>query len=268
MENSVVEKDTKSEENDILQGALDILQEEDGKSFEEKKGVLLAFLREDEMLDEDGKQSMAAEMARCKEIKGRFWATGDVQTEDSSMILRPVCESDREGFIELKWAYPGIQSMLRDEYFREMLWEEHISEKLLVLSITYDGEYIGYCGINDLTCDVWEISIELKPEWTGRGMGMAALTAMLDAIKLRLAVNRFKVLIEPTNYASQRTFERLGAAPKGIADLWIHSPERQEQIEEESLHLIDEKLTVVAEKFGVAPRKLLSHVLEYRLDWE
>lgn len=268
MTNSVAEKAAKTEINDILQDALDMLQEEDGKSFEEKKGVLIAFLREDAMLDEGSNQSMAAEMARCAEIKGRFWAAGDVQAGDDSMILRPVCESDREGFIGLKWAYSGIQSMLRDEYFQEMLWEEHISEKLLVLSVTYDGEYIGYCGINDLTCDVWEISIELKPEWTGRGMGMVALTAMLDAIKLRLAVNQFKVLIEPVNYASQRTFERLGAAPKGIVSLWIHAPQRLEQIEEESLHLIDEKLTAVAEKFGVAPRKLLSHVLEYTLDWK
>ena len=34
-----------------------------------------------------------------------------------------------------------------------------------------------------------------------------------------------------------------------------------------SFHLQKYKLVSVAEKFGVEPRKLLSHVLEYELEW-
>ena len=71
----------------------------------------------------------------------------------------------------------------------------------------------------------------------------------------------------PDNYASQALFEKLGAEPNGISEFWIHDEESIRKCEEENLHLIDEKLCKVAKKFEVEPRKLLSHVLEYKLRW-
>ncbi len=47
----------------------------------------------------------------------------------------------------------------------------------------------------------------------------------------------------------------------------LHEEEDIRMCEEENLQEIDEKLIEVAEKFGVEPRKLLSHVLEYSLEW-
>ena len=47
----------------------------------------------------------------------------------------------------------------------------------------------------------------------------------------------------------------------------LHKEEDIRKSEEENLQEIDDKLMEVAEKFGVEPRKLLSHVLEYRLEW-
>ena len=38
--------------------------------------------------------------------------------------------------------------------------------------------------------------------------------------------------------------------------------------EEKNLHRITAEMTALAETFGVEPRKLLSHVLEYRLHWD
>ena len=43
--------------------------------------------------------------------------------------------------------------------------------------------------------------------------------------------------------------------------------ELQQKCEEENLHLIDEDVIALAQKFNVEPRKLLSHVLEYKLVW-
>ena len=37
--------------------------------------------------------------------------------------------------------------------------------------------------------------------------------------------------------------------------------------EEDNLHLIDADTISLAGKFGVEPRKLLSHILEYSLPW-
>ena len=38
-------------------------------------------------------------------------------------------------------------------------------------------------------------------------------------------------------------------------------------MEKENLNLIDAATVALADKFGVEPRKLLSHVLEYTLSW-
>ena len=73
--------------------------------------------------------------------------------------------------------------------------------------------------------------------------------------------------IDAENYASQRLFEKLGATPYGIAEHMLHKEEDIIRCEEENLDEIDDKLIQLAEKFGVEPRKLLSHVLEYELNW-
>ena len=47
----------------------------------------------------------------------------------------------------------------------------------------------------------------------------------------------------------------------------IQRNERRIVQKEENLDKIDDQLIHVAQKFGVEPRKLLSHVLEYKLNW-
>ena len=79
---------------------------------------------------------------------------------------------------------------------------------------------------------------------------------------------KYRIRIEPTNQSSQRLFEKLGAVPNGVSELWVHDREDLDQLENDSLQLIDDTLTSVAEKFSVEPRTLLSHVLEYKLTWQ
>ena len=160
-----------------------------------------------------------------------------------------------------------IRSMVKEEAFCDMVWKEHNEEKSLMLSIENMGSYIGYCGIKDTSQDLWEIAIELKRDWTKHGIGYPALSTMLNAIKSRLGVTEFRVRIDPTNYPSQKLFERLGAIPNGLSELWLHDQRALEKYEEENLHLIDDRIVEVAKKFQVEPQKLLSHVLEYRLSW-
>lgn len=53
-----------------------------------------------------------------------------------------------------------------------------------------------------------------------------------------------------------------------MVPLWKGSQEVVERAEEESVEQIDDYLKKTAEKFGVPPKKLLSHVLEYKLNVE
>lgn len=202
-----------------------------------------------------------------KQIKDTFWGAGNVTCQDSSIVLRDVEESDRESFFEMQREYSPMKSMLEEESYRTLLWKEHLAEKALTLSIEKDGTYIGYCGIKNTSQIPWEIAIELLPQWTKQGIGPVAISAMLDATKARLGTSKFRVRIDPGNSASQRMFERLGAIPNGISEFLLHDQEVMDQCEENNLHLIGEDTIALAKKFGVEPRKLLSHILEYTLTW-
>ena len=265
---SVANLAVKSSLETTVQEVLDILEADDGKSFEEKKAAMIEHLSlsQDAELSEILVDRAIAEK-NDRELKNDFWNAGVVTCADSSIILRRVDASDREGFLSLQRKYSVLRSMLEEESYCTLVWNEHQEDKALMLTIEKSGEYLGYCGIKNTSQDPWEIAIELQPQWTKQGIGGHALSAMLDAIKARLGVNEFRVRIDPGNSASQKVFERLGAVPNGISKLLLHDPSIIEKCEEENLHLIDDAVIALAEKFGVEPRKLLSHVLEYTLTW-
>lgn len=217
---------------------------------------------------EERLQRIAADDTTGKSIKERFWDAGSISCSGGTIILRNVSESDREGFLRLQREYSSVRSLFRDDEFCAKIWEEHIGNTALMFSISKSGEYIGYCGIKDTLKTPWEIAIELLPEHTHNGIGFTTVSAMLDALKVRLSTTQFRVRIDPTNIASQSLFEKLGAKPNGISEFLLHSKEEIRQCEELNLHLIDDSLIAVAKKFSVEPRKLLSHVLEYSLQWD
>lgn len=254
--------------NDLLQSVLDILEADDERSFAEKRSEALKVLRQEKgsnpadiMVDR-----IAAEPKGC-EIKNVFWNVGDIIHASSEIELRKVCDSDREKFLEVRLAYSAMKAFMKEEDHQTILWNEHNEDTTLMFSVFHNDDYAGYCGIHNVTHEVWEIAIELQPEKTNLGIGTLAITTMLNEIKQRLGQVNYRIRIEPTNYASQRLFEKLGAVPNGIFEFAIHDPKLLEECEEENLHLIDDDLIAVAKKFSVAPRKLLSHILEYTLKW-
>lgn len=203
-----------------------------------------------------------------QKLKNQFWSFGNISCKSGELLLREVLDSDKNGYLQLQQVYSPFRSLLQDESFCEKIWRDHTDHTALILSIVKDGAYVGYCGIKDLSKEQWEISIELLPRWTHQGIGSVVIPAMLDALEDRLSVDYFRVRIEPTNIASQGLFEKLGAQPNGISRFILQSEEEIQQCEETNLSLIDDTLIAVAQKFDVEPRKLLSHVLEYRLCWK
>lgn len=269
MDKSEITKNVKKNSiNMVLQEALDILDADDGKSFEEKRDAVIQRLTQK---DDTELSRLLVERAIADkegaETKTSFWKSGTLIPVNETIFLRPVQPCDREIFDTLQKANPLIQSMEEKEPFLDLVWREHNEDKSLMLSIVKGRDYIGYCGIKNTAQPIWEIAIELLPEWTKHGIGFLALTAMLDEMKSRLGVSKYIVRIEPTNMASQKLFEKLGARPSGIVDLWFNEQTTLEKCEEAGLHLIDDHMIEVAKKFNVEPRKLLSHVLEYELLW-
>lgn len=251
-----------------LQAVMDIFEADDGKSFEEKKESALTSL----IAQPDAKLGkllvdVAERQHTAAQIREAFWAVIPEISLPDNILLRNVKESDREGFLTLQKIYSPMRSMLSYKPYQDAIWSEHTEQKSLMLSIERNGVYAGYCGIQDLSAEIWEISIELFPEYTHQGIGFAAISSMLHALREQLGVSEYRIRIEPSNYASQGLFEKLGAVPNGITELWIHDPQSLAQLENENMSLIDDALIAVAKKFSVEPRALLSHVLEYRLTW-
>lgn len=269
MDKSEITKNVKKNSiNMVLQETLDILDADDGKSFEEKRDAVIQRLTQK---DDTELSRLLVERAIADkegaEIKTSFWGSGTLIPVSETILLRPVQPCDHEIFDTLQKANPLIQSMEDKEPFLDLVWREHNEDKSLMMSIVMDRDYIGYCGIKNTAQPIWEIAIELLPEWTKHGIGFLALTAMLDEMKSRLGVSKYIVRIEPANMASQKLFEKLGARPSGIVDLWFNEQTTLKKCEEAGLHLIDDDMIEVAKKFNVEPRKLLSHVLEYELLW-
>lgn len=178
-------------------------------------------------------------------------------------MLRPVVESDKALYLEIQGQNFPARSMLKDEESRNILWEDHTREYALMCSILTEGRYVGYCGINNVKSEKWEIAIELLKENTNKGIGYLAIDGFIKAVKERLGVSEFRIRIDPGNIASQKLFEKIGAVPNGISS--IFPTLNYEDDEDIYLGFINDNTIAVAEKFGVEPKKLLSHFLEYRL---
>jgi len=257
----------KIEREKLVQNVFDIFDADDGKTFEEKRAAAINYLKRIIEPDTGALDDPEPRKGKSNSVKDKFWSYGDIACEDG-ITLRDVDDVDREGYLKLQRHYSVMKSMLKEDAFCNMVWREHRDDKVLALSIIRDGDYVGYCSINNINKEPWEIGIEVLPELTNKGIGSKAIAAMLGAIKTRLGVAEFRVRIDPANRASQKLFEKLGATPNGISTMGLLSSEELEKLEEEELHRIDADLIRIAEKFSVEPRKLLSHVLEYSLTWD
>ena len=179
-EKLLLNKAAKIAVEDIVQKVMDIFEAEDGRVFEEKKKEVIEYLKnqEDTLLAERVlSAAINDEKGRC--WKEKFWQAGETLQSNGHVILRKVKETDREMFLELQRETSMMRSMLKEEGYRLMLWDEHIQDKALMATIEVDDEYAGYCGINNLSKEYWEIAIELREKWRRQGIGYNALTGSL-----------------------------------------------------------------------------------------
>ena len=199
---------------------------------------------------------------RDKTIKELFWEGGNVLIS-ATIMLRTVEEDDKDLYLEIQGQNFLARSMLKDEEARNILWEEHTRDYALMCSILVEGRYVGYCGINNVKREKWEIAIELLQENTNQGIGYLAISGFVKSVRERLGVSEFRIRMAPGNIASQKLFEKIGAVPNGISS--IFPTLNYEDDEDIYLGFINDNTIAVAEKFGVEPKKLLSHFLEYNM---
>ena len=87
----------------ILQNVLDMLEADDGRSFEEKKEQAIRMLteKEDSLLVNKLVDLAIAEKS-ASQIRESFWSFGEEILLSNGICLRNVRASDREGFLALQ----------------------------------------------------------------------------------------------------------------------------------------------------------------------
>lgn len=108
MDKSEITKNVKKNSiNMVLQEALDILDADDGKSFEEKRDAVIQRLTQK---DDTELSRLLVERAIADkegaEIKTSFWGSGTLIPVSETIFLRPVQPCDHEIFDTLQKAKP------------------------------------------------------------------------------------------------------------------------------------------------------------------
>lgn len=201
-----------------------------------------------------------------------FFDESGVLTCTERLVLRAPVDEDKLKYID---TFGSIHPLLAAEYRRnaalmQSYWEESVKgEASLCCSICMKdgGDFVGYCSVEKLSKRPLEVGINLLPEFQAHGFDPEAISVFMESIQRAAGPMDFIALIEPENVNSQKIFRRLGFKPERIATLFIKEPDdlrRFEDMRLQGLGEIPEGLLDLAEKFGVEPRKLLSHVLVFR----
>ncbi len=189
---------------------------------------------------------------------------GQLLAENDMVILRTISDEDYEDYMKVSYECAIMKSAFKEDAFKKDLWESFLFDTAANFSIfdKVTGEYVGYCGIKNLSAENWELVIELLKKYRHRGYGYHALVVMLNALTELTGKTTYS-----DNYASQNLMKKLGAKPNGISEMFIHGEDLR-KFQEENKDLIDDKLRKLAKEFHVAPIDLIGHVLEFRIDWK
>ena len=181
--------------------------------------------------------------------------------------MRKAIDDDQEPYYQLKKEHAYMKSAFAKPEFKDELWQEYLSEESLYYTIAKkeDNIFIGYCGIKNLNRKIWEIAIEIKGDCCHQGYGYSALKMYLETVAKISKRREFASRVDTDNIASQNLMERVGFQPYGLSEFLLHREEDKLAAEEEYKDKLDDRYMALAKKFNVEPRKLLSHVLEYRI---
>jgi ribosomal-protein-alanine N-acetyltransferase len=74
------------------------------------------------------------------------------------------------------------------------------------------GELIGFCSFRQRKQSTIEIGLGLRPDHTGRGLGLGFVEAGLDYARLQLAPQEFSLAVATFNRRAITVYERAGFA--------------------------------------------------------
>lgn len=188
--------------------------------------------------------------------------------EGEGLLLRPCQAADARFYnaVHRQWSpfgrnYPPEEMML--PALRQELTNPNAF--FCVVQRKTDGAEMGYVSLKDTTHAIWEIAMEFDRQFCYQGYGGQALLLFLRRVCEVTGRTQFQALVEVDNTACQSCMRKIGAEFVGLYNYAFENEAAAEEFELENLALIGDQLYALADRLGVQPRKLLSHVLEYRI---
>lgn len=194
-----------------------------------------------------------------------------VFTRDDTVILRPVIKSDADFYVSVQVQYSLMyQGIVRlKQNLNEGLLLTDLCQPETFFCVILDaasGTSVGYIGLKDTRIEPWEIGIELDGQYTQKGYGSRSIRLFLNEVHRITGNPEYQARVDAANIPSQKCFEKLGARLAGLCDgPFLKMPDEKKCFEDRHVDLIDDNMRKLAQRLEVEPRKLLSHVLDYRL---
>lgn len=191
---------------------------------------------------------------------------------DDTLLIRPFRETDIDFYTSIRRQWSIIsQRMLELPEVGKAFFLKECQEDYAFYCIVeriQGNAPIGYIALKDTRQPLWEIAIELDEGACGHGYGPRAISLFLHAIRDLTGHSEYQARVEPDNVFSQKCMMKAGAQLHGVCDSIILNTEKEKtRFEEQNLEKIDDNLRELAAKLGLEPRKLLSQVLDYRIEF-
>lgn len=194
-----------------------------------------------------------------------------VLTGDEAVILRAIQIKDADFYVDVKAQYSRMYQALKHmgKVDNESLLMADLFKPesfFCIVEDVKDDTSVGYIGIKDTRDNIWEIAIELDGQFTHKGYGLRSIRLFLNELYRITGKAEYRALVETDNFPSQKCFEKLGSRLLGLCTGPILKlEEEKKRFEDNNLNLISDNMKELAVRLGVEPRKLLSHVLDYRI---
>ena len=193
-----------------------------------------------------------------------------VFAEDDVILLRPLQDNHKDLYIQIKKENANIVSTKSEEeqteYWNDIWDDTRLEERFVMEAVTKeDNKFVGYVAVNNTRRTLWELSIELLSDFLCNGYGTHALRLFVDKLYEITGRAEYQLLVEVDNVKSQMMLKHLDAKLVGIKAYFFANEEDAVKFEEQYLDEIDDHMCAVAAELGIEARKLISHVLDYRV---
>ena len=190
--------------------------------------------------------------------------------QNEYLSMRPHRDEDKEAYLLLKAEIVNKPVITDTGSFQRLVWKEALEHKHRYYAIyrNADHSFLGFCGINDIQDDPWELAVELLKKYHHQGYGYMAMKLLIETLKKTIGQQHVLAIVSCDNFASQALMRKLGAVPHGLDETDPRAFSKMNEENEQVLDLQDDRVLKLAEEFHVNVKDLKGRILRYMIPLE